>query len=297
MPPTISENGKTVGASLALFLLSLVLTAFTSRRPEVASRGVVIMSELFAPIQIGASYAVSSVSGVWHRYVALTGAVQERDALAERLKVLEGENTALRENALENVRLRSLLSMAESRGGGGLGAQVIGYSASNWVQTITVSRGALDGVRVGMSVVAAQGLVGQVIAVGLQSAKVLLVTDPTSGVDAMTQEGRVRGVVEGLGGTRCRWGFVLRDEDLKIGDAVVTSGMDGIYPKGLTIGVVSAVEGGGDGMFRAVEIHPAVDFSSLEEVIVLPAPVRESPLAPVPTNFKGSAKREEAKKR
>jgi rod shape-determining protein MreC len=124
-------------------------------------------------------------------------------------------------------------------------------------------------------VVQYHGLVGLVIAVSQYSAKVLLITDPSSGVDALVQQSRARGVIEGLGGTECTWRFVLREEPIKIGDRIITSGMDGVFPKGVVVGVVAQIDSERDSLFHSIVVEPSVNLSTLEEVYILPPAIEE----------------------
>jgi len=117
-------------------------------------------------------------------------------------------------------------------------------------------------------VVAAQGVVGRIIKIGEHQARVLLVTDASSAVSALIQRTRTRGIVRGQGEAMIME-FALRLEDVAVGDRVVTSGTGGVFPKGLPAGTVKRVEKGDFGLFQSVEIEPLVDFSRLEEVMVL----------------------------
>jgi rod shape-determining protein MreC len=115
----------------------------------------------------------------------------------------------------------------------------------------------------------ARGVVGQVIAVSPNSARILLMTDHSSGIDAIVQGSRIRGVVEGSGTQMSQLRYVTREFSIKTDELVLTSGMDGVFPKGLLLGTVSAVQSSGGGMFQTVEVRPSVDFVRLEEVLIL----------------------------
>jgi len=150
-----------------------------------------------------------------------------------------------------------------------LAASVTGEDASPWFKTIMINRGEVDGLREGMPVVAADGIIGQLVKVVARSSRVLLITDHASGVASIIQRSRARGVVKGKGDGSCSLEFSMASEDVKVGDTVITSGIGGIFPKGLKIGEVSMVKKGEYGIFQTVEVRPTVNLARLEEVLVL----------------------------
>lgn len=256
--------------SFLLFCGALVLTVYSDHHPWVARLGSGIVSEILRPVQAFNRFVQESVYGVWEGYFALVGVRKENDTLAERLKVLEAENSRLLEFENENKRLQSLLKMSAATGLDGVVANVIAFDPSNWVQAVTIDKGASAGIRNGMAVLEGNGVVGQVISVGLRSSKVLMMTDHSSGIDAIVQDSRIRGVVQGAQQFKLLWKYVLTEEEVKVGDRAITSGMDGVFPKGLLVGIVARVdERKGGKLFRRIEIKPAVDFSRLEIVSVV----------------------------
>ncbi|MDH3557772.1 MAG: rod shape-determining protein MreC, partial [Deltaproteobacteria bacterium] len=154
-------------------------------------------------------------------------------------------------------------------------------------QTILIDKGRSDGVTQDMAVVSAEGLMGRVIGVSSHHAKVLLILDANSAVDALIQRSRVRGVLVGLGVDLCLLKYVQRNEDVQVGDQVISSGMGGVFPKGLLLGTVQEVVRGSSGLFQRVEVKPAANFNRLEEVMVVIQPPPEEP------SLTGSRKRQE----
>ena len=144
-------------------------------------------------------------------------------------------------------------------------AELIGEDASSWFRTITIDKGGIDGVRKGMVVVAANGLVGHIIKTSRNYSKVLLITDYNSSVDAICQNSRARGIVQGKV-EDCDLKYVSRRDEVSPGERVMTSGIGGRFPKGLVIGSVTRVDKNSYGFFQKVEVTPAVDFKKLEEV-------------------------------
>lgn len=262
-------NVRVVACAGFLFFAALFMTAYSARNPEVARSGYETLAEIQRPLQVVNRSLSSGVLGVWEGYVALRGVREENQLLRERVAKLESINSELLEYESENMRLRGLLAMQQSTKLTGKVANVIGYDPSSWQHALTLDKGANDGVMVGMAVLEGNGLVGQVTATSSHTARVLLLTDPLSGVDGIVQESRARGVVEGEGQSLCRWKFVQKDEPVNVGDRVITSGMDAVYPKGLLIGVVLEAAASQADMFQSIKVKPAVDFSKLESVMIV----------------------------
>lgn len=266
-----SGRGQVVIAAVFLLGLSFLLTAYSSKHPEVARSGSRIISEVVTPLSAGLTSVRDASRSAWHRYVYLRGVVAENESLKREIDRAHGELGVVGELRRENERLRGLLNFSRSANVQGVTASVIGVDATGWVRGIVVNRGSEDGVSAGMAVVHPHGIVGQVVSAAQHSARVLLITDASSSVDALVQEGRVRGIAEGAGSQGCELRYVTKDAVIKSGELVVTSGFDRVYPKGVVLGVVSHVHAGEAGLFQSVRVKPAVDFSRLEEVMILPS--------------------------
>lgn len=269
MATAFSQNTRIAGSCFVLFCVSLFLASYSAKNKEIATVGNTIVSEFTTPVQNASLGLHNSFSGVWDSYLALVGVQQENEKLHQRLQALEAENSRLLEFQSENKRLRGLLGIIESAELKGIAASVIGSNPSPWVQSLTLDVGTSNGVQRGMAVIEAQGVVGKIINASRNSSEVLLITDHASGVDAIIQRTRARGVIEGSGRRLCRLRYVLKEEELRIGDRIISSGADGIFPKGLLIGVVSELDREKRGLFQALEVAPTVDFSRLENVLVL----------------------------
>lgn len=193
----------------------------------------------------------------------------QNDELRQRLAELE-------EARQENERLSALVEFAEERKLTKLGARVIGRPTSSWEGVITIDRGTADGVEPGMPVLAAQGLLGQVFEVSEHAARVRLITDQRSGVAAMVQSTRTPGVVKGSIDGELTLDFVSAETTTVVGDVIITSGLGGVYPKGLVIGDVVSVEEKRGELFPRIALVSRVPVNRLEEVIVLVGPVIEA---------------------
>ena len=267
------NRGKVAGTSLLLFVISVGLSVYSGHHKWTLTIGTTATSFFLLPFQRGADTASSSVSALWRSYVGLVNVQKENESLRGRLSALEAQNSKLLELESENGRLRKLVGYQEETGTSGISARVVGHNPSNWRELVTVTAGSERGVFVGMPVLSGNGLVGEVIATGFGSSQVLLITDHQSGVDAILQESRTRGTIQGQGDT-LSLEYVVGDAEVKIGERVLTSGMDGVYPKGLLIGVVTQVvpARGAGKMFQSVIVSPTVEFSRLEEVLLITPP-------------------------
>jgi rod shape-determining protein MreC len=222
-----------------------------------------------APFQRTVSQATSAVNIIYRDYLDLVNVKQENHALREQLKTMNAREVASREALQANERLTKLLGLRDSLQLPAITATVVGEDGYPWFKTIIINRGEADGIREGYPVVAAAGVVGQVTKVSPHSARVLLFTDNASAIAGMVQRTRARGVIKGKGGSRCTLEFTMREDDVKVGDLVVTSGIGRIFPKGLSVGEVTMVKKGEYGIFQSIELRPAVDLARLEEVLVL----------------------------
>lgn len=228
-----------------------------------------LIVEVFAPIEQGISFVGGGFGNIWENYLNLINVQEENRMLREEIKKLQAKNNEYREERAANIRYKKLLSFKESSQLPVRSATVIGYDPSVWYKTVMINRGSNDGLQRGMAVVSADGIVGQIIGVSLHYAKILLVTDGNSAVDALIQRNRVRGILKGLSSRACQLDYVDSRDDVKSGDVVVSSGLGGIFPKGLPVGRVMNVERSRPGLFQYIEVEPAVDFSKIEEVLVI----------------------------
>jgi rod shape-determining protein MreC len=255
-----------IGIGLLAALIIFSLNVPRNREANIVERAVM---NLFAPVLKPFAHVSSIVENIWDGYISLLNVQSENVKLHSAIKELGSRITAGDEALLENQRLENLLNMKESIKPPTVGATVVGEDVSSWFRTLLIDRGSSSGLQVGMSVVAADGVVGQVVKVSANTSRVLLLTDHASGIAATIQRSRARGVVKGKGEGLCSLEFTTREEDVKVGDYVVTSGIGGVYLKGLPIGEVTMVKRGQYGIFQTVTIRPSVNITHLEEVLVV----------------------------
>ena len=251
-----------------LILVSLLVYSANLRKKNTTTlfeRSVLTLTE---PLQKGIDSIGSGISGLWHNYLWLVDTRQQNVELARKNRELRAQLVAVNETRLENERLKKLLDFVEADPRKVLPALVVAEDASSWARTIVIDKGGKHGVHEGQPVVVAEGIVGRVIKSAATSSRVLLVTDASSSVASLIQHNRTRGVSRG-NGQGLDLEYALRDALIEKGDLVVTSGMGGVFPKGLVVGRVVTAQRNEFGLFQQIELQPAVDFSRLEEVLVL----------------------------
>jgi len=224
----------------------------------------------FAEVQRIASSAIGGMRTSWGDYVALQEVRGENDRLREEVGRLEVRLQQERALAQRARSLEEILELRKNVELSTVAATVIAGGASPDFRTITIDKGTAEGLRPDMAVIAPGGVVGRIVTPSGRASKVQLLIDRNAAAGALVERSRAHGVVEGTGGG-LRMNYVSGTADVKVGDAVVTSGIDGIYPKGLVIGQIESLERG-SGDFGAIVVRPVVDFSSLEAVLVLVTP-------------------------
>ena len=226
--------------------------------------------EVIGPVQTALSKVSNYAGNIRKKYVDLIGLREENKELRQELLQYKTANIEYREALATNVRLKKLLELKESLPPPTLTAEIVGKDPSLWFRTLTINRGSSDGIQKGMPVITVEGVVGQILTSSPNFSKVLLATDPNSAVEVITQKTRVHGIVKGLGRDAFfGLNYVLKSAVVEKGDFVLTSGLGGVFPKGLMVGTVSEIEKSRRGMFQKVEIEPAVDFSQLEFLIII----------------------------
>jgi rod shape-determining protein MreC len=257
--------------TVALVLSFLLMTLQVRHEAAVVTftRQVVLFS--VSPFIKVTAALVQGTRNLWRDYVDLRHLREENKHLQGEVAVLQRRIDQLEEQSLETQRLQRLLAMRESPQAGFLTARVVGKDATNWFKTILLDRGSQEGVRRNQPVLAPDGLVGRVVEVTPTSAKVQLLTDPVSAVGGLVQRTRVTGIVSGNLGAGARVRYLPLLADVVVGDEVVTSGMGGVFPKGIPVGRITAVERRSGALFQEASLQPLADLGRLEEVMILTA--------------------------
>jgi rod shape-determining protein MreC len=227
---------------------------------------------VLSPLQQAAAYVIVGAGDIWDNYIDLRGVREENKALRKELGGLQRENQRLRETIAVVGGLQELEAFKkifeESRDRPSINAMVIGAGVGDSSHTVLLNRGSTDGVSVYQGVLCPRGVVGKVVRVGPTSCLVQLVTDPRFAMAARVQESRVRGLIHGGGGRLCELEFIRDNDQIAVGDLIVSSGLEDIFPHGILVGRVGALRPG-EPPFREVDVIPSVEFQSLEWVLIV----------------------------
>jgi len=271
---------------LGLLMAQVIVLASQVRRP-VASTGESMslvrlwIVEIFVPAEKAFNSVGDGISSVWHNYIDLRHVRAQNHDLQEQVDRLRLEQVSLAEDAGQARRLQALLAFKEKFISQTVAAQVIGTSGSEHSHLLYIDKGSGDGIKPDMPVITPKGIVGKIAKVFPGTSQVLEINDATAGAGVMLERTRLRGVLHGTPSGIPEILHVMVDEKIEPGDAVVSSGGDQIYPRGLPIGVVSTTtpdpEGG---PFMVVKVKPAADLERVEEVLVITKVIDKSPEAP-----------------
>jgi rod shape-determining protein MreC len=220
------------------------------------------------PFERGVVWIQNGTGGLWHNYFYLRGVRAENRELKQEIEQMRLEQVRLSEDAAQARRLQTLLAFKEQFISKTVAAQVIGSSGSDLSRIVYIDKGENAGIKKDMAVITADGIVGKVLVVYPSVAQVLVINDQTSGVGALLEKTRLQGVLRGTAGGEVVLERVMSDEQVPIGETVLTSGGDQIFPKGLPVGTVTKV-GNGKDLFLNITVKPAANLSKLEEVLVL----------------------------
>jgi len=259
------------GALLILVFISAFLYIFSlnfriSNKMDVLQRSVTETVSL--PIRLFGRL-FSSLEQYFKDYIWLKNLRGENESLKREIAELQSRVTSYQEAYVENQRLRRLLDFKTSTMAETIPAQVIVHDLTGWFQTLMVDKGFRDEIAPDMPVVNDEGVIGRVLDVSDRYSRVLLITDQGSAVDAIDQRNRVRGILCGKDANGCLLKYIRGNLDIKEGDLVITSGKDGIYPKGLRLGVVHAIYKDPVDLFQKIDVKPLVRLSALEEVLII----------------------------
>lgn len=272
---------------LAVTVLAQILLLAVQIRSDSQGRLIRVWTVgAISPFERAGSYGIGGVRGTWGHYFALQNTSRENGQLRHENDRLKLENIQLQSRVAEAARLEALLNFRQSHQQVPmLGARVIASSADSASRTIYIDRGERDGVQRNMGVITPDGIVGKVIETFASTSQVLLLTDKDSGVGAMIAESRIQSPVGGTGEPRLDMKYVANDDKVDLGQLVVTSGMDRIFPRDLPVGAIADVRSGNP--FKIIRVQPAANLERLEEVIVLttlqPLDLKKDPATGTPT--------------
>jgi rod shape-determining protein MreC len=225
--------------------------------------------EAAAPLANIITVSFEGLKESWNRYIFLVGLEEENRRLKKGNALLTQETIKYREGYLEGIRLQKLLALKERVNYPIITARVIARDQTSIIKTILINKGTSHGLRVDLPVLSDQGLVGRIVEASSHVSKILLLIDESSNIDALVQETRIQGILQGAGSLGCSLKYVSKTETVNVGNIVISSGLSGLFPKGLLLGSVKSVDKTDSGLFQKVDVAPFVDFARLEEVMVI----------------------------
>ncbi len=256
---------------ISVFFICFVLLLLSStsglRQPWNPAEQLIV--EITAPFQKLIRRTVNFTKDFWLNYFYLIDVRHENTLLKQEINSFRRANSRYKELLTTHERLRKLLQFKEVIRRPVIAAQVIGLDPTGWFKSIIIDKGKRAGLKWDMPVVNASGVVGRIVSVSTDYAKVLLIIDQNSAVDCLMQQSRDRGMVKGLSMDACKMDYMTKSSDVAVGEMVITSGLGGIFPKGLPVGRISRVKDVSGEFFKEIEVSPSVDFSKLEEVLVI----------------------------
>ncbi len=265
------KEGRLIYVLIPLLLLHIVLISVQIEDPAgtiLLKKAVFLASSPFFNLSAGISRGTQYL---WKNYVWLRSARQENVQLKEAVQQLSLRERALAQAQEENARLRRLLALAPALPVQGIAAHVVGRAPNYLANLLIVDRGSSSGIRVDSPVLAGDGIVGRVILTSLHNSQVQLITNPDASIGVMVDKTRSPGVLKGSGDPILSLTYIGNTEQVEPGDVIVSSGLDGIYPKGLPVGrVVESYKG--KSVFRVIQVAPNADLLRIEEVLILPPP-------------------------
>jgi rod shape-determining protein MreC len=250
---------------LVVVVFSFVLMTYQSRK------GYTLSVDFFSsPLHAMHAATQSVLDGVTRSFHMIASREEENVALKKRIGELLLEREKYGETMIENKRLRELLSLRERHRDYVTSARVIARGADNWTHTLLLDKGAADGIAKDMTAVTPKGLAGKITSVSRSYSRLLLLNDVNFSASVRLQDGRTEGVLSGTGARSCVLKYIPFDSKVKTGEIVITSGLDMLFPAGIPVGYVSAVDSKkGEGNFLHIEVRPFQDSAEMEEAIIV----------------------------
>ncbi|MBW6486839.1 MAG: rod shape-determining protein MreC [Syntrophobacterales bacterium] len=256
----------TAAAFLIISLAIISYGASSLTEPGFLRKTVMEIATPFANLF---NLSSKGLSDFWKRYLFLVGLEEENRRLRAEKAALAEQLNNYREGYYEGLRLRKLLDLQRGLPYKTVTARVVDNNQNSLSKTILIDKGTADGLSAGHPVLSAQGVTGRVMETSWHSSRVLLMIDGTSNIDAIIQRSRTQGILQGTGKSGYKLKYIPPTADVLPGDLLLSSGMAGVFPKGLIIGIVSKIEPQKSELFQKIDVSPSVDFSRLEEVLVL----------------------------
>lgn len=267
------NEGSRLKIIVNIIVISMALYGVSKRDVNVKETTIFenFMMDTLAPLQRGVTFVHHQVVSFFDHYVFNVNASKQNIVLKSQVGDLKQQIFSLEQVQEENKRLKKLLRFGEDIQRKKILAQVVAWDSSSDFRVLRINKGAADGIKLQSTVVTANGVVGYIYRLTDHFADILTILDPNNRVDVLINRTRSNGILEGHSGWKCTMKYVTRTDPVRLNDLVITSGLGNIYPKGLKVGHVSKVERESYGITQTIEVSPTVDFSKLEEVVVLVA--------------------------
>ncbi len=273
----IPRKYQSIAVAAVLLIISLTVLSFSAIRLSETGFLRKMVLEAAAPVEDTINISLQNLHDVWKRYLFLVGLEDENRRLRTQNADLTEQLNRYREGSLEAMRLQKLLELREGFPQRAVAARVIDRNRSSLFKTLLINKGTADGLRVGLAVLSDQGVVGRIIETSWHASRVLLLIDGNSNIDGLIQRSRAQGILQGAGSAGCSLKYISRAEEVLAGDVVISSGLSGVLPKGLLLGVVTGASRKEGGLFQKIDVAPAVNFEKLEEVLALTTDMKPKP--------------------
>jgi rod shape-determining protein MreC len=280
-----TSGTRRVLLALCALLFSLVFVLPKQSRTLLQTIGKPLADIVALPLDLLSS-TDRRIGTAWDRYVALRKVQEENLQLRREIEFLRGQAADLREMAAANQRLGELLRFQSGTSAQTVAARVVGRDATNWYHGVLLDKGERDGIQAEMGVITLTGAVGRVVKTSASSSVVLLITDPNTAVTGLIQRTRDEGIIEGTFEGAVRMKYIPLLSTVRVGDPVVTSGLTGRFPKGVPVGTITNIQKDEGELFQTADVQPEVDFTKLEEVLVVTAPRQVDEPAAIPPSEK-----------
>jgi len=271
----IPKKYRPAAAIMVVILIAVVMLFISARTASDTGNLRKIVLDVAGPMERIIRAPLDMVAEVWNRYLFLVGLGEENQRLKKENDRLKNQLLQYQEGYLEGQRLQKLLALKEHSEYPALPVRIIGIDQKSLIKTILINKGSAHGVRNNLPVINDQGVLGRIVETSWHVSRVLLISDGNSNIDALVQGTRVQGILQGSGAKRCTLKYVAKTEEVKAGDQLISSGMTEIFPKGLLLGTVARADRKDPGLFQKIDVTPAVDFTRLEEALVLLVPERK----------------------
>lgn len=256
-------------ATILLLVLSFLLFTNIAVFQKGYGKAKFYLADGVGPVLQILKTPARSVSYVLENYVDLIDVKRRNDKLKKKVETLELETQKIPELEKENERLKGLLHLVEEQPNELIAARIVGEDVMNWFKCVIIDKGRSAGIKEKMPVITPSGIVGQAVEVHNWHTKVMVVNDTNSAVDVYVSGKNARGIVEGTGSTTLKLKYVTKNDEVEVGDKLITSGKDAIFPKGLAVGIVINVNKNRAGLFSDIDVMPFNNFKKLDEVLVV----------------------------